>query len=103
MIDTASFYNNEVGIGKGKLIILFLVLKGWISTWFTIGIIFAVFFSSSKCSILIHWPNKLNAETWRAFEHLYEVGKIKAIGVCNFQSQICLYSLLFYFRLMTLV
>ena len=26
---------------------------------------------------LIHWPNKLNSQTWRAFEHLYEIGKVK--------------------------
>ena len=42
---------------------------------------------------LIHWPNptafrdnwqKANAETWRAFEELYNAGRIRAIGISNF-------------------
>lgn len=43
---------------------------------------------------LIHWPNPIkfrdcweeaNAGTWRAFEELYEAGKIRAIGISNFR------------------
>ena len=28
---------------------------------------------------------KFNSETWKAFEDLYELGKVRAIGVCNFK------------------
>lgn len=43
---------------------------------------------------LIHWPNPIafrdsweeaNAGSWKAFEELYEAGRIRAIGVSNFR------------------
>ncbi len=97
MIDTASFYNNEVGIGKGikesgvNRDEIFLVTKLWNDDHGYDNTIKAFNKSLENLQVdyidlyLVHWPNKLNAETWKAFEYLYESGKIKAIGVCNFK------------------
>ena len=99
MIDTASFYNNEVGIGNGikesgiDRKDIFLVTKLWNDDHGYDKTIEAFNKSLNNLQVdyidlyLIHWPNKLNAETWRAFEHLYETGKVKAIGVCNFKVE----------------
>ena len=96
-IDTASFYNNEVGIGnaikesKVKREDIFLVTKLWNDDHGYDKTIEAFNNSLKRLQVeyldlyLIHWPNKLNAETWRAFEDLYKAGKVKAIGVCNFK------------------
>ncbi len=45
---------------------------------------------------LIHWPHdpkyfdnwqEVNLETWRAFEALYQAGKVRAIGLSNFRPR----------------
>ena len=99
MIDTASFYNNEVGIGNGikesdiDRKDIFIVTKLWNDDHGYDNTIEAFNKSLNNLQVdyidlyLIHWPNKLNAETWRAFEHLYETGKVKAIGVCHFKVE----------------
>lgn len=99
MIDTASFYNNEVGIGNGikesdiDRKDIFIVTKLWNDDHGYDNTIEAFNKSLNNLQVdyidlyLIHWPNKLNAETWRAFEHLYETKKVKAIGVCNFKVE----------------
>lgn len=96
-IDTASFYGNEVGVGEGikesgiKREEIFLVTKLWNDDHGYENTIEAFNKSLDKLQVsyidlyLIHWPNKLNAETWRAFEYLYKIGKVKSIGVCNFK------------------
>lgn len=98
-IDTASFYGNEVGIGNGiksskiSREDIFLVTKLWNDDHGYEKTIEAFNKSLKNLQVdyidlyLIHWPNKLNTETWKAFEHLYESGKIKAIGVCNFKQK----------------
>lgn len=96
-IDTASFYGNETGIGNGikeskiNREDIFLVTKLWNDDHGYENTMKAFNKSLERLQVeymdlyLIHWPNKLNAETWRAFEDLYKSGKVKAIGVCNFK------------------
>ena len=98
MIDTASFYNNEVGIGNGikesgvNREDIFLVTKLWNDDHGYDNTIEAFNRSLKNLQVdyidlyLIHWPNKLNAETWIAFEYLYESGRVKAIGVCHVKA-----------------
>ncbi len=97
LIDTASYYGNERGIGKGikesgiDRKEIFVVTKLWNEDHGYDRTIEAFNKSLENLQLdyidlyLIHWPNKLNADTWRAFEHLYKIGKVKAIGVCNFK------------------
>lgn len=96
-IDTASFYGNEEWIGKAikeskiKRENIFLATKVWNDCHGYDKAIDSFEKSMKKLDIdyldllLIHWPTKLNKETWRAFESLYELGKVRAIGVCNFK------------------
>ncbi len=96
-IDTASFYGNEEWIGKAikeskiKRENIFLATKVWNDSHGYDKAIDSFEKSMKKLDIdyldllLIHWPTKLNKETWRAFESLYELGKVRAIGVCNFK------------------
>ena len=97
-IDTAQMYHNEESIGQAikdskidrKEIFITTKQQGHSSTE---KMEKAFYESLDKLQTdyvdlyLIHWPNhdyQINLQTWRLFEKLYEAGKIKAIGVSNF-------------------
>lgn len=95
-IDTASFYNNEEGVGKGIREAgipreeLFVTTKVWIDDDGYENTINAFNKSLDKLGLeyidlyLVHWPTENIKETWRAMEYLYKEKKVRAIGVCNF-------------------
>ena len=94
-IDTASFYNNEEGVGKGiresglPREELFVTTKVWVNDEGYENTTKAFNKSLEKLGLdyidlyLVHWPTENIKETWRAIENLYREKKVRAIGVCN--------------------
>ncbi|GEK35036.1 aldo/keto reductase [Kurthia sibirica] len=100
-IDTAAIYGNEEGVGTGVANALrennlsreelFITSKVWNDQLGFEETIAAFEESLQKLQLdyldlyLIHWPGTDSfQDTWLAMESLYRSGKIKAIGVCNF-------------------
>jgi len=98
--DTASMYGNEAAIGRALALSgidraeVFLTSKVWNTEQGYAGTVHA--FENSLAALgtdyldlyLIHWPIESHLRaTWRALEHLYAAGKIRAIGVCNFEIE----------------
>ncbi|MGV0168502.1 aldo/keto reductase [Furfurilactobacillus sp. WILCCON 0119] len=96
--DTAAIYHNEAGVGEAlaesdvKRENLFITSKLWDSVQTYDDTITAFEESLKKLQMdyldlyLIHWPSNGYVEKWRALEDLYKAGRIKAIGVSNFEK-----------------
>lgn len=98
-IDTASFYENEEGVGKAirdsgiPREELFITSKVWNDEQGFTNALEAFYRSLNKLGLdyldlyLVHWPvPDLYKDTWRALEKIYEEKKVRAIGVSNFLS-----------------
>jgi len=107
-IDTAWGYENEVGVGDGvrasgvKREDIFITTKHWVTFRGYQNTINAIEDSLRLLGMdyidlyLVHWPcvqlgnpawEEINADTWRGFEKMYKDGKLRAIGVSNYEKK----------------
>ncbi len=101
-IDTAMIYGNEAGVGKAikdsniPREKLFITTKVWNSDQGYENTLRAFDESLERLGLeyvdlyLIHWPTPEFDEyvdTYKALEKLYHDGRVKAIGVCNFEIE----------------
>ncbi len=101
-IDTAMIYGNEVGVGRGlrksgvERDDIFVTTKLWNTDQGKDSALQAFETSTKLLDLtyvdlyLIHWPapaQGLYVETWAALQRLVSEGRVRALGVSNFQPE----------------
>lgn len=107
-IDTAFAYGNEASVGRGikasgvKREDMFLTTKHWVTergyekTLAAVDTSLKLLGTDHLDLYLVHWPcvekisenwEEINLDTCRGFERAYKDGKIRAIGVSNYQAK----------------
>ena len=107
-IDTAFVYGNEAEVGEGLRDSgvaredVFITTKHWVTERGYEKTLAAIDTSLQLLGLdyidlyLVHWPcvakvtdrwQEVNAETWRGFEAAYKAGKLRAVGVSNYQQK----------------
>lgn len=102
LVDTASMYENEEGVGEGlrrsgiQRSDIQIATKFWLDDLGYDNTLKAAQRSLERLGVdyldffLIHWPapqRGLYVDSWRALEKLREDGVVRSIGVCNFHSE----------------
>jgi len=102
LIDTAMIYGNEAGVGRAVKESgipredLFITTKVWNADHGYEKTLKAYDESLSRLGLdyvdlyLIHWPTPKYdqyIDTYKALEKLYHDGRVRAIGVCNFEKE----------------
>ncbi len=95
MIDTAEAYGNEAAVGRGikasgvKREELFLVTKVNYKSYEDAAAAFERSLEYLQTDyvdlLLLHWPFANYYAAWRVLERLYAEGRVRAIGVSNFE------------------
>ena len=97
-IDTAWIYRNEKEVGRAikdsgiDRNELFITTKCWNDHRGYENTLNAFKESCDNLQVdyldlyLLHWPKKLDKDSWKAMEELYKSGKIRAIGVSNYHQ-----------------
>jgi 2,5-diketo-D-gluconate reductase A len=101
-IDTAAIYENEGGVGKGLAAAgvardqIFVTTKLWNEAQGTDSVVKALDTSLARLGLdyvdlyLIHWPSPargLFVDSWKTMIRCKEEGKIRSIGVSNFEVE----------------